>query len=227
MARVPDPLLDVERAVSEGGRSLPGAALVGGLELRRVVHRSHAATAASGHRLDHQRCAGAEGGEEVARCLEARLGIGPRQDGHATALGQAAGGGLVAEEREGLRLRTDEADAGLGAGGREVGALGEESVARVDRVAARLPRHRHDLRGVEVGRGADTGERLGLVGAHRVQRPGLVLGIDGDGAQAHLGSGADHAQRDLAAIGDEQGADGGHGRCSLTPIDFPAGQEPP
>jgi len=36
-----------------------------------------------------------------------------------------------------------------------------------------------------------------------VQRIAIEFGVDGDGRDAHLSTGAHHAHRDLAAIGDQ------------------------
>ena len=43
----------------------------------------------------------------------------------------------------------------------------------------------------------------GLVGESHVQRFAVGLGVDGDGLDAELAAGADDAQGDLAAIGDQ------------------------
>ena len=46
-----------------------------------------------------------------------------------------------------------------------------------------------------------------LIGGADVERLGVGVGIDGDGADAHLARGADDPARDLAAVGDEEGGD--------------------
>src|SRR5689334_20668177 len=77
-----------------------------------------------------------------------------------------------------------------------------------------------DLLDVEValagGRGADVD---GAIGGARVHRAAIRIGEDGDGVDAELAAGAHHADRDLAAVRDEDAADllrrpvrGGHGR---------------
>ena len=71
---------------------------------------------------------------------------------------------------------------------REVGVLGEEAVAGMNRVRAQLLRSAHVLRGIEVG-----GDLDDLVGGARVQRPGVVGRDDGDGAEAELACSAENA----------------------------------
>ncbi len=66
-----------------------------------------------------------------------------------------------------------------------------------------LLRRAQQLRGVEVGPGAAPGQRDGHVGAPDVQAGGVVLGEDRDRAQAEVGRRAQHADRDLAAVRDE------------------------
>ncbi len=88
------------------------------------------------------------------------------------------------------------------------------------RVGAGLGRHRQQLVDVEVGlgRGGPTeGERL--VGGAHVQRVGVGVGVDRDGAQAVVGAGAGDAHGDLTAVRDQHGAQragglggGGHRR---------------
>ena len=67
------------------------------------------------------------------------------------------------------------------------GVLGEEPVAGVDGVGAGLGGDGEHPLDVEVGGRAAAAERAGLVGLARVQRRGVVVGVDGDGAQPELG----------------------------------------
>jgi hypothetical protein len=83
----------------------------------------------------------------------------------------------------------------------------------MDRVAARAFRDLDDPRGVEVAlarrRGAD---RVRSVSGADVQRVAVDIAVDGGRADAKIVAGADDAERDLAAIGDE---DGGERRSPL------------
>ena len=71
-------------------------------------------------------------------------------------------------------------------------------------VATRFARERDDLLAVQVRGRALPAQRSGLVGLASVQRGDVVLGVDGDGVDAELRGGADHTDRDLAAVGDQQ-----------------------
>jgi hypothetical protein len=83
----------------------------------------------------------------------------------------------------------------------------------VDRVAAGAFGDLDDPRGVEVAlarrRGSD---RIRGIGRPDVQRVAVDIAVDGGRADAEVVTGADDAERDLAAIGDE---DGGERRSPL------------
>ena len=49
---------------------------------------------------------------------------------------------------------------------------------------------------------------VGLVGLEAVQRELVLLGLDRDGLDAELVGGAEHADGDLGAVGDEDLGDG-------------------
>ena len=140
--------------------------------------------------------------DRLVGVLERVLGAG-RQRG-ADLLGDVAGLDLVAEvlDRRGRRADPDQAgvDDGLG----EVGVLGEEAVAGVHRVGAGLLGDRDDLVDVEVGVGRGrAAERVGLVGQPDEQRVAVGVGVDRHAADPGVLAGADHADRDLAAVGDQ------------------------
>ena len=82
--------------------------------------------------------------------------------------------------------------------------LGEEAVAGMDRVGAGDLGGADDRGDVKVapggGRGPDADR---LVGEAHVQRARVGLGVHGDGRDAELAARADDAQRDLAAVRDE------------------------
>jgi hypothetical protein len=126
---------------------------------------------------------------------------------------ETPGGGLLAEEALDLRGRTDEDQAGVDDRLSEARVLGKETVARMDRVAPRAFGDLDDPRGIEValarGRGAD---RIGGVGRANMQRVTVDIAVDRDRADAEVVAGADDTERDLAAIGDE---DGGERRSPL------------
>ena len=74
----------------------------------------------------------------------------------------------------------------------------------MDAIGAAVTDRVEDRVGVEIalGRGLPA-ERVRLVGEPDVQCVAIELGVDGDGLDAELASGADDAHGDLAAVGDQ------------------------
>jgi hypothetical protein len=134
-------------------------------------------------------------------------GAGQQRD--AGGFGGGAGGVLGAEQVQLRRGRPDEGDPGVFDGAREGGVLGEEAVAGVDRArACRRGGLEDRLRtqvGIDGGRAADP---HGGVGGVHVGGGPVGLGVDGDGLEAHALGGGDDADRDLAAVGDQEGVEG-------------------
>ena len=132
------------------------------------LDRPDPAAAAAKAGLDHQRVSDPlSDGRDVIVLAEGRLGAGHRR--HADRMREPPRGDFVAERLEMPRRRTDEADSRFFAGAREAGVLGEESVARVNRIGAAALRDRDDLVDVEIR--ADRLAALG--GADRVRLVGL------------------------------------------------------
>jgi hypothetical protein len=111
---------------------------------------------------------------------------------------------LVAHRRDRRVLRTDEDDAlGLDPA-RELGVLGQEPVARVDRLGAGLLAGRDDLVGDEVRLAARRRtDQDRLVGQLDVQRVAIGFGIHRDGRDVHPPRRLDDATGDLAAVGNQ------------------------
>ena len=141
-------------------------------------------------------------------------------DRHAGLLHQLARLRLRAHRVDRVGGRADEDDAGLLAGARERGVLGEEAVAGVDRLGAGLLRDLEDLLDHQVALvAAARAEQVRLVGAPRVRRVAVGLGVDGDRSDPHLLERPHHADRYLAAVGDEDL--GEHGPREITAADAP------
>ena len=83
----------------------------------------------------------------------------------------------------------------------------------MDRVDFVLPRDFDNAGNVQVGpnRFARLADQIGLVGFEAVQGVAVFVRIDRDRANAQFVGGAADADGDLATVGDEQFADGGHG----------------
>ena len=100
-------------------------------------------------------------------------------------------------------------------GGREVGVLREESVARVHRVGARGTGGGDDGLGVQVVvrlRQAHPGVGLG-----DVRGRGVRVGVDRDGAQAQPPAGGEDPPGDLAAVGNQYSSDSHGAHIRKTP----------
>ena len=193
--------LDIEIAIAERRLGLRGAAGEGWGQILGVFDRPHPAAAAAGHRLDHHRAVGLE---ERLGLLQRGRAVRSGQDRHAARPGQRPRTALVAEQLQGFGRRPDEGEAGGGAGPREAGVLGEEPIARVDRIGAGGRSGADDLADVEIGGGAGTLQRDRFIGLAGVQRGGVVLGEHRQRGDAHLSGGARDPHGDLAAIGDQE-----------------------
>ena len=172
-------------------------------DLAGGMRDAHALAAAAGRGLDHHRIADLVG--DLDRLLVVRDDA--EMAGHGRDLGR--GGGLlgldlVAHRGDGLGVRPDEDDAGLGQRLRKRLALGEKAVARMHRLGAGRPAGLDDLVDQQIalrrGRRADQHR---LVGHLDMQRVAVGLGIDRDGLDAHPAGGLDDPAGDFAAVGDE------------------------
>ena len=185
-------------AASDRQRSNSAGQLVGGRD------DATAAAAAAGGRLEDQGRAGTQRVEERVgssteirpACPGARARRPARPDARAAALSPNS----ASTSAPGRRSVTPAS--AQRAGERRV--LAEEAVARVDRVGAGLGGDLEHAVDVEVGGGPGPAERARHVRLARVERRGIVVGVDGDGPPPQLGGGAEHADRDLPAVGDQQ-----------------------
>ncbi len=143
---------------------------------------AHALAAAAGRGLDHHR---------VADLVGDLLGLLVVLD-HAEMArhGRDLGGGgrtlaldLVAHRGDGLGIRADEDDAGLGQRPRKGRALGEEAVAWMHRLGAARSAGGDDVLDDEIAlRGRRRADRHRLIGHLDMQRVAVGLGIDRDRA---------------------------------------------
>ena len=181
----------------------------------------HADAAATRAALEHHRVADAF---SVAEGLvEAREQAGSGTQRHAAVDGQRARGVLQAEEAH-LVGRWAEEDQARGFDGLdEAGVLGQESVARMDRLRPGGERRVDDALAVEVAlRNRRRSDAHRGVGHGDVHRPGIGLGVDGDRTHAHAAQGADDAARDGAAVGDQDLVEHGVLRPGPRPGSAPA-----
>src|SRR5690606_17109658 len=163
----------------------------------------HAAPAAAGGGLDDHRIADLIGEFDRLR-RRPDLARRSRNHGNAELNRRLLGGDLVAHERDVVSGGADEGDLVLGEDLREAGVFGEEAVARMHGVGAGDLAGSHDRGDVEVavlgGVGTDADALVGQPHMHGI---GIGGRVHGDGLDAELLARAQDAQRDLAAVGDE------------------------
>ena len=183
-----------------------------GLTDRRVVQLRHlfegagdlqTATATTEGGLDRDRQAVLLGERDDLVGTGHRVGRTGHQRG-TRALRDVPGGDLVTEVADRLRRRADPDQARVQDRLRELGVLGEEAVAGVDGVRARLAGGAQHLLDVEVAgarRVTAQGERL-IRGADMQSVP-VRVGVDGHARDTGIPAGPGHADSDFATVGDE------------------------
>ena len=205
-------LLEVHLVLAEGALGLAAGRGDGVEQGLLALDRAHAAAAAAPRGLQHHRVADLAG-EALDLLRVVRQRRGGRHHRRAAGDGQVARRDLVAQGAHGVGARADEDDAGGGAGLGELGALGEQAVARVDRVGARLlgdADHLVDgqvaLQRAELAAFA-AADLVGLVGLEAVQGELVFLGVDGDRVDAEFGCGPEYADGDFGAVGNKEATD--------------------
>ena len=203
VARLLDELLHVEIAVAEGICRLA----VGGVEeigqLLGAADDSHAAPAAARLGLEDHRETDLLG--PVLRLFHpGKNAVGAGKNRHFSLLHRLARLLLFAHQTGDLGRRTDKLDVRGAADLGEVGVLAQQPVAGMNRF------HIGDLGGRDHGRHIQVAvgqprrtDADGFVGEAHVQRVAVRLAVDGDGANAQLATGIENAQRDFAAIGNQ------------------------
>jgi hypothetical protein len=184
-----DVALAEDAVVPESGLRLSRGGRKRLVQLLWVANDPHAAPAAAGGRLDHERV------PDLAR-------LALRNDRDAGFGGDPLGLELVAARPKRLRGRPHPGEPGRLDGRGELGVLGQEAVPRVDRVGAGLLGGPNVLLRVEVPRDLDD-----LVGRPRVQALAIVGRSHRDRADAALAASPEDADGDLAAVGYEEFAD--------------------
>ena len=209
VAGVLDELFEIAVAVAEGLAGFLGGREEGGAELGIGAGDAHALAAAAGDGLDEDGIADGAGEGDGG------IGVGDdafaaRGDGDAGGTHQVAGLGLVAHGAEDFGARADPAEVALGADVGEMGVFGEETEAGMDGLGA------GDLGGAEDGRhlevavgGAGAADADGAVGEGDMEAVAVGGGVDRDGLDAELAAGADDADGNLAAVGDQDAAEHG------------------
>ena len=168
------------------------------------MHHAHPAATAAGDRLDHHRVSRALRPEELPGLLQAGRTQGRVKHRNAASIGQQSRPHLVAEDLEDFGPRSGKRDLLLRAPAGKMGILAQESVARMDQVAAGLPRDRHDLFEVEIGSRTDPAQRERFIRLDGMEGPRVILGKNRHRAHPQFGGGTEHADGNFASIGDQK-----------------------
>ena len=192
-----------ESVVAEGARGLTAGRLQRFGQLLGLEHRVHAFASASGGGFDEH------GEPDIGRGRDQGFVAhgGVLRAGHErdSAGGYGLfGGDLVAHGPDGVRVGAEEDDAGGLAGRGELSVLRQESVAGVDGFGPGGPSGVDDLVDAQIRFGGGGRAQVhGGVGGLDVGGVGIGVGVDGDGSDPEPTAGADDAQGDLSAVGDE------------------------
>ena len=203
MARLQDVFLDQHGGVAEGALRLgPGAFQRIG-KGRGVVHAPHALAAAPRHGLDQHRVADPRGlRRQMVRVLIRAVIAG--HDRHARLLHQRLGRVLEAHRPDRRRRRPDEDQPRRHHRIDEVGVLGQEAIARMDRLRAGGLGRRDDPVAPQIAVGGRGPAQMhGLIGHLHMARIAVGVGIDRDRRHAQAAAGVDDAAGDLAPVGDQ------------------------
>ena len=204
VARALDHAFQIEAAIAEGGERLGARLRKEAIELRDVARDADAAAAASRRRLDHH------GETDLlddrvchGRIVDAPIAAGHRR--HASLRRNFARGDLVAHRANGFRARSNEDQPGLLDGFGEESVLGQESVARMDRIDAGAFRGIEDRGDVQIRfRGLRRADVDGLVCELHRERFRVRLAVHLHRADTKFMRRADDADRNLAAVGYEE-----------------------
>ena len=207
--------LDMLRALNElfekdiGNAERGGRLLLCGLDgIREFVggiHRSHPAAPAAHRRLHHHGIA--EFLRQHFRIVDRRHRlVTARENRHVRELCNRACRDFIAELAENRRVRADERDICFVAGPREVRILGQEPIARVDRIDADVFGERHDTGNVEIrtNRLAGFAHAIRFVGLEPVQCEAVFVRVNRHGADAEFVRRTEHADGDFTTIRHEQ-----------------------
>ena len=198
-----DELLEKDRVIAERRQRFGARQTVGLFELVRSADDAHPLAAAAGRGFEDHRIADPPGGFARRREIRERA-VRARHHRHSGGDHPLARRGLRAHRRDRLRRRTDERDAALAAERRELGALGKEAVARMDRVGADLDREIDECGGLEVALGSRRrADAVSLVRREHGERLAIGVGVGDRAADPFLAQRAQNPHGDLAAIRDE------------------------
>src|SRR4029453_3780115 len=192
VARIYDELFQVHLIASKCFLRLMTRAMESGFEAGLIMRSAHAAAPAAGSRLDHHRVPKFfRNLYRIVLCLDDF--IAARRYRYAGFARSSTSSVLVAHRLHRTRRGADELDVAAFADLHEMGVLGEESVAGMNRVNIADLGRAHDPIDFQItlkaGRGTDTDR---FIGELDVQRIDVCFRIDCESANAELLTGANH-----------------------------------
>ena len=224
VARRVEVALDQQGVVAERARRLAPRRRQRLRQGARLAYQTHALAAAAGRGLDQQRQADALRFARQGRVVEPRTRLAGHHR-HAGLGHDRARFHLAAHASDRIHRRADEGEAGVNAARRELGVLGQEAVAGMDRVGADCLRGRENTIDVEVrlqARRRTDAHRLVRLGG--VRGAGIGIRVDGNRGHSHAPHGAKDPPGDLTAVGDQDLVDGARAhprpvvRCSFSVV---------
>ncbi|OIQ86114.1 hypothetical protein GALL_320540 [mine drainage metagenome] len=202
VARVDHALFEKQLRLAERLAGFGNHAIVIGQHLFFAVAAADAAPAAAIGCLEHDRVADFIG--QPDRLFHGlKIAVAARNDRDAGGYHGVARFDLVAHLADDGRCRTDELDAAAGADLRQFRIFRQKAIAGVQGVAAGSHGQIHDVMGVQVAGDRIGANVVGFIGLFDVQRVAIGIRVDGDRLDAHFGAGADNADGDFTAIGNE------------------------
>ena len=196
--------LDIDGVVAEGGFGLAARGRQRGRQFGRLAHHFHAAPAAAGRRLDQHRIADPVRQSCRLRVSEVTPPSEPGTTGMPSRLAVRLASILSPMMRMCSALGPMKCHAVVGEDFGKARVLRQEAVAGMHGVGAGDLAGRQNGGDVEIAVfGRRRADAHALVGKAHVHGVGVGGGMHRHGRDAELLAGAQHAQRDLAAIGDE------------------------
>ena len=196
-----DELLEVDAAVPERRQRLGAGALERRVQLSRGIDGPHALAAAARRGLEEDGIADLGGG---AACLVRADRLGAGHERHAGVCELSLRLDFVSHPRHHVRVGADEDEVVVLARTHELRVLGEEAVAWMNGVTSRCLPCRDDRRDLQVAlAGGGRADAHCPVRQARVHRSGIGGRIHGDGFDAELVQRANDADRNLAAVRNE------------------------
>jgi hypothetical protein len=204
VSRARQELLDIEFAIAKCLQRFRAAALIGAGHVRARMYFAHTASAAAGNGFHHHRAAFTQAAEEPFRFFEGCGADRCGQHRRAETLGQSACLHFVAEQGEGFRGRPYKFNPGVVAEACKSRIFAQETVARMNGLAACLECETQYLRPVHIRGWTCTVQGQGFITRPRMQGCSVVLRVDHDARYIEVRRGSRYADCDFATVGDEQ-----------------------